>query len=42
MNKTPQPHAAAYLWTDELLKKKHWEAAEIFTPDHGARVDPCT
>ena len=22
MNKTPEPHADAYLWTDELLKKK--------------------
>ena len=35
MNKTPEPHAVAYLWTDELLKKKLWEAAEIFTPDRG-------
>ena len=22
MNKTPEPHAQAYLWSDELLKKK--------------------
>ena len=35
MNKTPEPHAQAYLWSDELLKKKLWEAAEIFTPDRG-------
>ena len=35
MNKTPKPHAQAYLWRSELLKKKLWEAAEIFTPDRG-------
>src|SRR4051794_10490514 len=35
MNKTPEPHAVAYLWKDELLKKKLLEAAEIFTPDRG-------
>ncbi|CCI59155.1 MAG: cupin domain-containing protein [Staphylococcus equorum] len=35
MNKTPQSHAQAYLWSGELLKKKLSEAAEIFTPDRG-------
>lgn len=35
MNHTPKPHAVPYLWSDELLKKKLSEAAEIFTPDRG-------
>ncbi len=35
MHKTPEPQAQAYLWQDELLKKKLWEAAEIFTPERG-------
>ncbi|MFS0824580.1 cupin domain-containing protein [Bacillus sp. 1P02SD] len=35
MNKTPEPHAQAYLWTGELLEKKLMEAAEIFTPERG-------
>lgn len=35
MNKTPKPHAEAYLWSAELLHKKLMEASEIFTPDRG-------
>lgn len=35
MNKSPEPHAQAYLWSGELLKKKLAEAAEIFTPERG-------
>ena len=35
MNKTPKPHAEAYLWSGELLKKKLMEASEIFTPERG-------
>lgn len=35
MNKTPKPHAEAYLWSKELIDKKMAEAAEIFTPDRG-------
>lgn len=35
MNKTPEPHAEAYLWSAELIEKKLMEAAEIFTPERG-------
>ena len=35
MNHNPKPHAVAYLWSDELLKRKLHEAAQIFTPDRG-------
>jgi gentisate 1,2-dioxygenase len=35
MNHTPTPQAEAYLWSDELIKKKMAEAAEIFTPERG-------
>ena len=35
MHKTPKPQAQAYLWSDELLKKKMAEAAQIFTPERG-------
>lgn len=35
MDQTPEPHAKAYLWKGELLKKKLLEAAEIFTPERG-------
>jgi gentisate 1,2-dioxygenase len=35
MDKQPKPHAQAYLWKGELLRKKLMEAAEIFTPDRG-------
>ncbi|MCP1143525.1 cupin domain-containing protein [Lysinibacillus endophyticus] len=35
MNHTPKPQAQAYLWSDELIKKKMAEAAQIFTPERG-------
>lgn len=35
MNHTPKPQAQAYLWSDELIKKKMGEAAQIFTPERG-------
>ena len=35
MNHSPKPHAEAYLWSDELIKKKMGEAAQIFTPERG-------
>lgn len=35
MNKSPKPHAEAYLWSAELLHKKLMEASEIFTPERG-------
>ena len=35
MKQTPEPQAKAYLWKNELIKKKLFEAAEIFTPERG-------
>ena len=35
MHHTPTPQAEAYLWSDELIKKKMAEAAQIFTPERG-------
>lgn len=35
MNKTPKPHAEAYLWSKELIDAKMAEACQIFTPDRG-------
>ncbi|WP_318509079.1 cupin domain-containing protein [Bacillus sp. T3] len=35
MDQTPEPHAQAYLWKGELLRKTLLEAAEIFTPERG-------
>ena len=36
MNKTPEPHAQAYLWSDELIKKKMAEAKSC--APKGARI----
>lgn len=36
INKTPEPHAVAYLWSGELLKKKLLEGA--YTIVEGERI----
>lgn len=35
MKHSPEPHAEAYLWKYDLLRRKLMEAREIFTPDRG-------
>lgn len=35
MKHSPEPHAQAYLWKYDLLRKKLMDAREIFTPERG-------